>query len=86
MVREYMDLEFSNSLKSKLKHLKYDLDRIIDDLILLFFFIGNDFLPRVYCFDIKTGNLEKLIEMFKNYLINATSYINDNGKINFNAL
>ena len=43
-------------------------------------------LPRVYCFDIKTGNLEKLIEMFKNYLIHATSYINDTGKINFNAL
>ncbi len=67
-------------------NLKYDLNRVIDDLILLFFFIGNDFLPRVYCFDIKTGNLEKLIEMFKKYLKNATSYINDGGKINFNAL
>ncbi len=24
------------------------------------FLIGNDFLPRVYCFDIKTGNFYKL--------------------------
>lgn len=52
MLREYMDLEFSNI---EMKYLKYDIDSIIDDFILLCFFIGNDFLPRCHCFDIKQG-------------------------------
>ncbi len=39
---------------------------MIDDFILLFFFIGNDFLPRLYCFDIRSEQLEKLLDEFKN--------------------
>lgn len=83
LVREYFDLEFSN-IKDKIKN--YDLNRVIDDFILLCFFIGNDFLPRVYCFDIKKGNLDKLVEMFKNNLIENGVYINDNGLINWKGL
>lgn len=52
MVREYMDLEFSK-MKDSMKHLTYDINQIIDDFILLCFFVGNDFLPKCYCFDIR---------------------------------
>lgn len=46
----------------------YNIDRVIDDFLLLFFLIGNDFLPRVYCFDIKQGTVELLIDTFKAFL------------------
>jgi 5'-3' exoribonuclease 1 len=59
VLREYFDLEFS-PLKEKMK-IEYRIERIIDDLILIFFFLGNDFLPRCYCFDIRQGNIEHLI-------------------------
>lgn len=52
-------------MKASLKHLEYDIDRIIDDFILLLFFIGNDFLPKCYCFDIRKGQIEELIEGYK---------------------
>ena len=53
---------------------------------MLFFFIGNDFLPRIYCFDIKRGNLDNLIKIFKKYLKTADNYINDDGIINWNGM
>lgn len=65
-----------------MKHLKFDLDNIIDDLICLLFFVGNDFLPRLYCFDIKSDNLERLLSVFYHYYIDAKTYINTNGNIN----
>lgn len=52
VLKEYMDLEF-RELKPKFKNLEYNLERIIDDFILLCFFVGNDFLPKCYCFDIR---------------------------------
>lgn len=64
IVREYMDLEFSSN-KANFKHLKYDIDRIIDDFILIAFFLGNDFLPKCYCFDIRQGHIEGLMESYK---------------------
>ena len=63
IVREYMDLEFSK-LKTEMKNITYDINKIIDDFIFLFYFIGNDFLPRLYCFDIRNENLEKMLNVF----------------------
>jgi 5'-3' exonuclease len=39
--REYLNLEFD---QMKLPF-KYDMERVIDDFILLCFFVGNDFIP-----------------------------------------
>lgn len=66
-----------------MKYLKYDINRIIDDLILLFCFVGNDFLPRSYCFDIREGNVEKIIKAYKEYLEKAKYYLNNKGSINW---
>jgi 5'-3' exonuclease len=48
MVREYMSLEYS----AIPMRIPFDINRVIDDFIMVCFFIGNDFLPRVFCFDI----------------------------------
>ena len=62
-------------------HLTYDINKIIDDFVFLFYFIGNDFLPKLYCFDIRNENLEKLLKVFYQYYLNATSYINIEGDL-----
>lgn len=80
MVREYLELEYKMLWKN-VKHLTYDIERIIDDFLLICCFIGNfvllqkswdtnlilfllfcsetttgnDFLPRLYCFNIREG-------------------------------
>lgn len=51
IVREYIDKEY-NYLAEGMKY-EYNIDRIIDDFIMICFFVGNDFLPRVFCFDIR---------------------------------
>lgn len=63
-MKEYFDLEY-REIQMKVQ---YNVERVIDDFLLLFFLVGNDFLPRVYCFDIKQGTVELLIDTFKEFL------------------
>jgi len=60
---------------------RYDFEKVIDDFIFLCFFIGNDFLPRVFCMDIKIGTFDKLVEIFKETLCELDGYINQKGVI-----
>jgi 5'-3' exoribonuclease 1 len=54
IVREYLNLEYSE-IEKEMKNLKYSIENIIDDFLLICFFIGNDFIPRLYCFNIREG-------------------------------
>lgn len=81
VLREYLEIEFS-PLKEKMGD-RFSIDKIIDDFVFLCFFIGNDFLPRVFCMDIKVGNFDKLIEIFKETLVELDGYINEKGVINW---
>lgn len=58
ILRDYMELEYSG-VKDKLK-VPYSLERIIDDWILLAYFVGNDFLPHLPCLDIAQGAIQVL--------------------------
>lgn len=53
----------------------YDIHSITRDFVFLFFFIGNDFLPRIYAFNIREKEIEKLITCFKSHLLQAQQYI-----------
>ena len=81
VLREYLELEFSY-LKKKIKF-KYDFEKIIDDFIFLCFFIGNDFLPNLFSFNIEKGALTRLFEFYKACLPELDGYLTDKGKINF---
>jgi len=73
ILKEYFDLEYK-VLKNEMK-VPYDCQRILNDFVFLCFFIGNDFLPRCYCYDIREGNLELLIFGFKKFLKACENYI-----------
>lgn len=64
---------------------EYDLNRIIDDFIFLCFFVGNDFLPRIYSFQIRLGSLEKLVDSFKEFLVETDDYLHKRGTMNWKA-
>lgn len=70
ILREYFDLEYQE-LRSQLENLEYSITKIIKDFVFLFFFIGNDFLPRCMAFNIRERSIEKLIAAFKAFLIKA---------------
>lgn len=81
LIREYMNLEFKkDSLKYKQT---FDIERIIDDFILIAFFVGNDFLHQLYCMNIKKGNLDQIISIFKDTLQTLDGYLSDKGEINW---
>jgi 5'-3' exoribonuclease 1 len=64
LLREYLHLEFAD-LHS---HPLYDLERIIDDFILLAMLIGNDFLPNLPGLHINEGAVGLLFGIYKRIL------------------
>ncbi|GAA5821456.1 hypothetical protein JCM11251_004633 [Rhodosporidiobolus azoricus] len=87
LFREYLDHEFS-SLRALSPPLPfdYDLERIIDDFILLNIFVGNDFLPHLPGLHINEGALNRLFEIYKRVLPQAGGYINEHGHLNVQRL
>ena len=84
VLREYLELEFGY-LKNKIKF-KFNLERIIDDFIFITFFIGNDFIPNLFHFNIDNGSLKHLFQFYKECIQELDGYLIDKGKINFQRL
>ena len=84
VLREYLELEFGY-LKNKI-NFKYNLEKIIDDFIFLCFFIGNDFLPNLFSFNIENGALTHLFEFYKACLPELDGYLTEKGKINIDRM
>ena len=84
ILREYLQLEF-NHLESSLDF-TYDFERIIDDFILLAFFVGNDFLPNLPYLHINEGALALMFDIYKRVLPSCGGYINEAGIISLDRL
>ena len=65
-MREYLDLEFRD-IANELPF-EYNLERVIDDFILLAVFVGNDFLPNLPDLHIHENGLERLFDVYKKVL------------------
>ncbi|KAJ3119413.1 hypothetical protein HK100_000328 [Physocladia obscura] len=83
--REYLDMEF-NIIQESLVGFEYSLERVIDDFILLSFFVGNDFLPHLPGLHINEGALATFFKIYKDLLPSLGGYINENGEINLQRL
>ncbi|XP_042521640.1 5'-3' exoribonuclease 1 isoform X2 [Dipodomys spectabilis] len=80
LMREYIDYEFS-VLKEKITF-KYDIERIIDDWILMGFLVGNDFIPHLPHLHINHDALPLLYGTYITILPELGGYINENGHLN----
>ena len=60
----------------------YNINQVARDFVFLFFFVGNDFLPRIYAYNIRERSIEKLIEGFKEHLVQAEAYLTDGRELN----
>jgi 5'-3' exoribonuclease 1 len=86
LVREYLELEFQDLKEPGALAFEFDMERIIDDFILMAFFVGNDFLPNLPHLHINEGALALMFSVYRTALPKAGGYINDGGSINLQRL
>jgi len=86
LVREYLELEFQELKEPGVLGFDFDMERIIDDFILMAFFVGNDFLPNLPHLHINEGALALMFATYKAALPKAKGYINEGGVINMQRL
>ncbi|XP_070701631.1 5'-3' exoribonuclease 1 isoform X2 [Pempheris klunzingeri] len=80
LMREYIDYEFS-ALRNHIG-CDYDLERIIDDWILMGFLVGNDFIPHLPHLHINHDALPLLYKTYISVLPSLGGYLNENGHLN----
>ncbi|KAJ5104630.1 hypothetical protein NUU61_001977 [Penicillium alfredii] len=86
MVREYLELEFQELEQEGALDFQFDMERVIDDFILMAFFVGNDFLPNLPNLHINEGALALMFKIYKETLPKMGGYINEQGVINLQRL
>ncbi|KAK5116209.1 hypothetical protein LTR62_008535 [Meristemomyces frigidus] len=86
IVREYLELEFQELKEPGILSMPFDMERVIDDFILMAFFVGNDFLPNLPHLHINEGALSLMFGVYKKVLPAAGGYINEGGVINLRRL
>lgn len=83
LLREFLDLEFRGV---KPLNTSYNLERIIDDFVLLCFFVGNDFLPSLPHQDITDGSLNNMFDWYKEVIPNCQDYLCEGSVIHMDSL
>jgi 5'-3' exoribonuclease 2 len=77
ILREYLANEFRECATVPFKEISFE--RLIDDIVFLCFFVGNDFLPHLPSLDIRDGALDFLFNVYKRLLPSLGDYITNHG-------
>jgi len=77
VLREYLTFEFSEMLRNI--PFPADVERVIDDVVFMCFFVGNDFLPHLPSLDIRDGALDFLFNVYKSVFVDMGGYITNHG-------
>ncbi|KAF4574688.1 5'-3' exoribonuclease 2 [Pleurotus pulmonarius] len=75
ILREYLEVELNVSNQP----FPFDLERAIDDWVLLIFFVGNDFLPHLPSLEIREGAIDTLLKIWKQELPRMGGYLTNHG-------
>ena len=71
VLREYLELEFSDlELPFAL-----EVERLVDDFVLMCFFVGNDFLPHMPTLDIREKGIELMLKVYRDTLPRLGGYM-----------
>ncbi|CAJ1946064.1 unnamed protein product [Cylindrotheca closterium] len=79
VLREYLAADFASCLAPGRLPFPPSLERLIDDIVFLCFFVGNDFLPHLPSLDIRDGALDYLFNVYKRTLPTLGDYITNHG-------
>jgi len=79
ILREYLANEFQQCITPGRVPFTPSLERLIDDIVFLCFFVGNDFLPHLPSLDIRDGALDYLFNVYKRLLPSLGDYITKSG-------
>eukprot|EP01006_Ploeotia_vitrea_P034734 TRINITY_DN65795_c0_g1_i3.p1 TRINITY_DN65795_c0_g1~~TRINITY_DN65795_c0_g1_i3.p1 ORF type:complete len:489 (-),score=31.54 TRINITY_DN65795_c0_g1_i3:993-2459(-) len=82
-VRQYMEAEYRNFNCNWIKDL--DVERVIDDFILLCFVGGNDFMPSLPTCWVDQYGLDHIFQVYHMSLPTLGAYLTKGGKINWKA-
>ena len=82
ILREYLGRFF----KDVRIRFEWDIERFIDDFVLLCFFVGNDFLPHIPGLSIRKGGIDILLNYYRTKLPMLDNYITHRGEINLHIL
>ncbi|XP_061709907.1 5'-3' exoribonuclease 1 isoform X1 [Cydia pomonella] len=80
LLREYLEQEFIE-IKDKLPF-PYDIEKIVDDWVLMGFLVGNDFIPNLPNMHISNDALPVLYKTYMTVLPTLDGYINEAGDLN----
>ncbi|CAG5086426.1 Oidioi.mRNA.OKI2018_I69.PAR.g11207.t1.cds [Oikopleura dioica] len=93
MMRDYIHHEFKNlrsSLASRKEageiQIEYDLERLIDDWVLMGFLVGNDFVPHLPNMHIKQDHLPVLYRCYTKVVPKLGKYLTERGSIDLDVL
>lgn len=79
ILREYLANEFAECLQPGRLPFPVSLERLIDDVVFMCFFVGNDFLPHLPSLDIRDGALDYLFNVYKRVLPTMGGFITNHG-------
>ncbi|KAK0461903.1 exoribonuclease 2 [Desarmillaria tabescens] len=77
VLREYLEVELDTPQAT----FPFDLERAIDDWVLLIFFVGNDFLPHLPSLEIREGAIDTLLRIWKQELPRMGGYLANHGQL-----
>ncbi|GBP27597.1 5'-3' exoribonuclease 1 [Eumeta japonica] len=80
LLRQYLEQEFI--LIKDVLPFEYDLEKIVDDWVLMGFLVGNDFIPNLPNMHISNDALPLLYKTYMTVLPTLDGYINESGELN----
>jgi 5'-3' exoribonuclease 2 len=87
VLREYLAAEFESCITPGRLPFPPSFERLLDDIVFLCFFVGNDFLPHLPSLDIRDGALDFLFNVYKRILPTLGDYItNHGGQVNLSRV